>query len=183
MANVMIDIAAEFVGNKAFKQADTATDKLTKNVKTLAKTFGLAFSSAAVIAYGKNAIKAAAADEKAQNQLALALRNVGLGRDAASSEAYIQRLQSEFGILDDDLRPAYQGLAVAVQDTQEAQRLLNLALDISASTGKDLGSVTGALSKAYLGNNTALSKLGVGISKAEISAYWLDKYGVSADVA
>jgi hypothetical protein len=170
MANVMIDIAAEFVGNKAFKQADTATDKLTKNVKTLAKTFGLAFSSAAVIAYGKNAIKAAAADEKAQNQLALALRNVGLGRDAASSEAYIQRLQTEFGILDDDLRPAYQGLAVAVQDTQEAQRLLNLALDISASTGKDLGSVTAALSKAYLGNNTALSKLGVGISKADLKS-------------
>jgi hypothetical protein len=170
MANVMIDIAAEFVGNKAFKQADAATDKLTKNVKALAKTFGVAFSATAVLAYSKNAIKAAAADEKAQKQLALALKNVGLGRDAASSEAYIQRLQTEFGILDDDLRPAYQGLAVAVQDTQEAQRLLNLALDISASTGKDLGSVTAALSKAYLGNNTALSKLGVGISKADLKS-------------
>jgi hypothetical protein len=170
MANVMIDIAAEFVGNKAFKQADSATDKLTKNVKTLAKTFGVAFSATAVLAYSKNAIKAAAADEKAQNQLALALKNVGLGRDAASSEAYIQRLQSEFGILDDDLRPAYQTLAVAVQDTNEAQRLLNLALDISASTGKDLGSVTAALSRAYLGNNTALSKLGVGISKADLKS-------------
>lgn len=170
MANVMIDIAAEFVGNKAFKQADAATDKLTKNVKTLAKTFGVAFSATAVLAYSKNAIKAAAADEKAQNQLALALKNVGLGRDAASSEAYIQRLQSEFGILDDNLRPAYQTLAVAVQDTNEAQRLLNLALDISASTGKDLGSVTAALSRAYLGNNTALSKLGVGISKADLKS-------------
>jgi len=170
MANVVIDIAAEFVGNKAFKQADAATDKLTKNVKTLAKTFGVAFSATAVLAYSKNAIKAAAADEKAQNQLALALKNVGLGRDAASSESYIQRLQTEFGILDDDLRPAYQTLAVAVQDTNEAQRLLNLALDISASTGKDLGSVTAALSRAYLGNNTALSKLGVGISKADLKS-------------
>jgi hypothetical protein len=47
---------------------------------------------------------------------------------------------------------------------------LQLALDISASTGKDLGSVTSALSKAYLGNNTALSKLGVGISKADLKA-------------
>jgi hypothetical protein len=170
MANVMIDIAAEFVGNKAFKQADTATDKLTKNVKKLAGAFGLAFGATAVLAYGKAAVKAAAADEKAQKQLALALKNVGLGRDAASSEAYIQRLQSEFGILDDDLRPAYQTLAVAVQDTNEAQRLLNLALDISASTGKDLGSVTAALSRAYLGNNTALSKLGVGISKADLKS-------------
>jgi len=170
MANVFIDILAEFTGKKAFKQADSATEKLTKNVQTLAKTFGVAFSATAVLAYSKNAIKAAAADEKAQNQLALALKNVGLGRDAASSEAYIQRLQKEFGILDDDLRPAYQTLAVAVQDTNEAQRLLNLALDISASTGKDLGSVTAALSRAYLGNNTALSKLGVGISKADLKS-------------
>jgi hypothetical protein len=170
MANVMIDIAAEFVGNKAFKQADTATDKLTKNVKKLAGAFGLAFGTTQVLAYGKAAVKAAAADEKAQKQLALALKNVGLGRDAAASEEYIQRLQSEFGIVDDLLRPAYQTLAVATQDTAESQRLLNLSLDISAATGKDLGSVTAALSRAYLGNNAALSRLGVGISKADLKA-------------
>jgi hypothetical protein len=170
MANVMIDIAAEFTGNKAFKQAESSTDKLTKNVKTLAKTFGLAFSTTAVLAYGKAAIKAAAADEKAQKQLALALSNVGLGRDAALSEEYIQRLQREFGIVDDLLRPAYQTLAVATGDTAEAQRLLNLSLDISASTGRDLTAVTAALSRAYLGNNAALSRLGVGISKADLKA-------------
>ena len=170
MANVFIDIAAEFTGNKAFKQADSATDKLTKNVKQLAKTFGLAFGTAQVIAYGKASIKAAAEDQKAQQQLALALKNVGLGRDAATSEVYIQRLQSEFGIVDDLLRPAYQTLAVATQDTDKAQQLLNLSLDIAASTGKDLTSVTAALSRAYLGNNAALSRLGVGISKADLKA-------------
>jgi len=170
MANVLIDIASEFTGNKAFKQAETATDKLTKNVKQLAKTFGLAFGTAQVIAYGKASIKAAAEDQKAQQQLALALKNVGLERDAASSEAYIQALQGEFGIVDDKLRPAYQTLAVATQDTAEAQRLLNLSLDISASTGKDLTSVTAALSRAYLGNNTSLAKLGVGIAKADLQA-------------
>jgi hypothetical protein len=168
--SVLISLAAEFVGKKAFKQADTATEKMTKNVKKLAGALGLAFSGQAILSYGKKAIKAAAEDEKAQKQLALALKNVGLGRDAASSEDYIQRLQSEFGILDDKLRPAYQTLAVATQNTSEAQRLLNLSLDIAASTGKDLGSVTSALSRAYLGNNTALSKLGVGISKADLKA-------------
>ena len=170
MANVMIDIAAEFVGNKAFKQADTATQKLTKNVKQLAGAFGVAFGTTAVLAYGKAAVKAAAADQKAQQQLALALKNVGLGRDAAASEEYIQRLQTEFGIVDDLLRPAYQSLAVATGNTEEAQRLLNLSLDISASTGRDLSSVTAALSRAYLGNNAALSRLGVGISKADLKA-------------
>jgi hypothetical protein len=170
MANVIIDIAAEFTGKKGFKQAETATDKMTKNVKKLAGALGLAFGGQQILAYGKAAVKAAAEDEKAQKQLALALKNVGLGRDAASSEEYIQRLQSEFGILDDKLRPAYQTLAVATQKTNEAQRLLNLSLDISAATGKDLASVTGALSRAYLGNNAALSRLGVGISKADLKA-------------
>ena len=170
MANVMIDIAAEFTGNKAFKQADTATDKLSKNVKKLAATFGLTFGATAVLAYSKAAVKAAAADQKAQQQLALALKNVGLGRDAATSEAYIQRLQSEFGIVDDLLRPSYQTLAIATRDSAEAQRLMNIALDVSAANSLDLGSVTKALSRAYLGNNTALSRLQVGISKADLKS-------------
>ena len=168
MSNIVIDVAAEFTGNKAFKQADTATDKLTKNVKSLAKAFGVAFSVNAAANFAKASVKAAAADEKAQKQLALALKNVGLGRNAATAESFVQKLQSEFGVVDDKLRPAYQQLAVATHSTLETQKLLNLALDISASTGKDLGSVTSALSKAYLGSNTALSKLGVGISKADL---------------
>ena len=166
--SVVINLAAEYTGNKAFKQADTAVGKLSNSVKSLAKTFGLAFGTTAVLAYGKAAVKAAAADQKAQKQLALALKNVGLERDAASAESYIQRLQSEFGVVDDLLRPSYQQLAVATRNTAETQRLMGLALDLSASTGKDLSAVTGALSKAYLGNNTALSKLGVGISKADL---------------
>ena len=170
MASVVIDIASEFTGKKAFKQAETATEKLSKSVKSLAKTFGLAFGTAAVIGYAKASIKAAAADQKAQQQLALALKNVGLERNAASAESFIQRLQTEFGVVDDLLRPAYQKLAVATRNTAETQKLLGLALDISASTGRDLDTVTGALSKAYLGNNTALGKLGVGISKADLKS-------------
>lgn len=168
--SLVVTLAAEFVGKPAFKQADTATQKLSKNVKQLAKTLGVAFGTTAILAYGRASLRAAARDEKAQKQLALALKNVGLGRDAASSEEYIQRLQTEFNILDDNLRPAYQTLAVATKSTEQAQKLFNLALDISASKGLELGSVTGALSKAFLGNNTALSKLGIGISKADLKA-------------
>ena len=168
MANIVIDIAAEFTGNKAFKKAETATSQLSNSASKLGKAFIGLYSTQKLLAYGKASLQAAADDEKAQKQLALALKNVGLGRDVATTEEYIQKLQSEFGVLDDKLRPAYQTLAVATQDSAESQKLLQLALDISASTGKDLSSVTAALSKAYLGNNTALSKLGVGISKADL---------------
>jgi hypothetical protein len=162
-----INIGSKFDA-KGFKQAETATDKLGKSAKNLAKTFGLAFGAASVIAFGKASVKAAAADQKAQQQLALALKNVGLGRDAATSEAYIQRLQSEFGIVDDKLRPSYQTLAIATRDSAEAQRLMAIALDISAANSLDLGAVTKALSRGYLGNTAALSRLQVGISKADL---------------
>ena len=170
MTNLLITLAAEFTGKKAFKQAETSTEKLTKSVKNLSKTLGVAFGTAAVVQFGKASVQAAANDQRAQQQLALALKNVGLGRDAATSESFIQRLQTEFGVVDDKLRPAYQRLAVATHSTYESQKLMNIALDISASTGKDLDSVTSALSKAYLGSNTALSKLGVGISKADLKS-------------
>jgi hypothetical protein len=169
MAIPVINIGSK-LDAKGFKQAETATDKLTKNVKNLASTFGLAFGTAAVLRYAKTSIKAAADDLKAQKQLAVALENVGLARDVASTEEYISRLQSEFGILDDLLRPAYQRLAVATKSTAESQRLLNLALDIGASTGKDVNAVTTALSRAYLGNNTALTRLGVGLTKADLKS-------------
>jgi hypothetical protein len=128
-----------------------------------------------VVAFAKASVKAAAADEKAQKQLALALKNVGLGRDIASSEAYISRLQTEFGILDDDLRPAYQSLAIATRSSSEAQNLLGIALDVAAANSLDVVSVSKALSKAYLGNNTALGKLGVGISKADLATKSFDE--------
>jgi hypothetical protein len=169
MADLKVSIGSEF-DNKGFKKAESSISGLTKGVKQFAGTFGAAFSVRAITRYGIAAVKAAAQDEAAQKQLTLALKNVGLGRDAALSEAYIQKLQSELGVLDDELRPAYQGLAVAVGNTAEAQRLLLLSLNISKATGKGLSTVTAALSRAYLGNNTALSRLGVGISKADLES-------------
>ena len=170
-----ISLAAEFVGKNAFKQADKATDKLTKNVKSLGRALGVSLGVGAILAFGKASVKAAAADEKAQKQLALALKNVGLGRDVASSEAYIARLQAEFGIVDDELRPAYQSLAIATRSSTEAQNLLGVALDVAAANSLDVVTVSKALSKAYLGNNTALAKLGIGISKADLATKSFDE--------
>ena len=43
MSNVAINIAAEFIGKKAFKAAETSTDKLSRSVKKLGVSLGLAF--------------------------------------------------------------------------------------------------------------------------------------------
>jgi large-conductance mechanosensitive channel len=61
------------------------------------------------------------------------------------------------------LRPAFTRLVRSTQDVEEAQKLLNLALDLSAATGKPLETISNALGRAYDGNTTALGKLGLGL--------------------
>ena len=80
-------------------------------------------------------------------------------------DGVIQKMSAMSAVADDDLRNAMSKLVVATKDVSESQELLQLSLDVSAGTGKDLGAVSAALSKAYNGNYTALSKLVPGVQK------------------
>ena len=174
MANVVIDIAAEYTGNRAFKQAETATSKLEKSVAKLGKQLAGVFAASKLYAFSKNAVKAFAADEKAARSLALALANTGNAFAAIGVEKFIGDLQRATGVLDDDLRPAFRALLTATGDVKKSQDALALALDISAGTGKDLGAVSAALSRGFLGQTTALSRLGAGLDKATLKTGDMD---------
>jgi hypothetical protein len=174
MADVKIDIAAEFTGNKAFKQAETTTQKLEKSVAKLGKQLAGVFAASKLYAFGKQSVKAFAADEKAARSLALALANTGNAFAAIEVEKFIGDLQRATGVLDDNLRPAFRTLLTATGDVKKSQDGLALALDIAAGTGKDLGAVSMALAKAYGGQTTALSRLGAGLSKATLASGDLD---------
>jgi len=174
MANVVIDIAAEYTGNKAFKQAETSTQKLEKSVAKLGKQLAGVFAASKLLAFGKNAVKAFAADEKAARSLSLALANTGNAFASIEVEKFINDLQRATGVLDDNLRPAFRTLLTATGNVKKSQDGLALALDIAAGTGRDLGAVSLALAKAYGGQTTALSRLGAGLSKATLASGDLD---------
>jgi len=172
MADLRIDIASEFIGAKAFKQADTATSKLEKQVTKLAKSY-LGLVGAQKLARSSfNAVKAFAEDDKAARLLGKTLDNLGLGfgESALAVNNFISRLEQQTGVLDDDLRPAMDRLLRATGDVAKSQELLSLSLDISAATGKNLGQVSQSLQRAFLGQTQALSRLGVGLTKAELSS-------------
>ena len=168
MSNVAINIAAEFIGKKAFKAAETSTDKLSRSVKRLAGSLGVAFG---VRGIGRS-IKAFAEDDKAAKALGQTLNNLGLafGSSSATVNGYISRLEQQTGVLDDELRPAMDRFLRATMSVTKSQELLNLALDISAGTGKSLTQVSQSLQKGYLGQTQALGRLGVGLSKAELTS-------------
>jgi hypothetical protein len=166
-----INIGSKLDG-KGFKKAETALDKLNAQGKNLAKTFGYAFGTAAVLRYAKNAAQAFANDEKAAASLAKTLENLGLGFGGSAKEVndYISNLEKQTGVLDDELRPAMDRLLRATSSITESQKLLSLALDISAGTGKSLTQVSQSLQKALLGQTAALGRLGVGLTKAELAS-------------
>lgn len=137
---------------------------------------GLAFAAAgaAAAAYaGKllvDGVKSAIEDEAAQAKLAGTLERVaGATKETvAGVEAYITKTALAKGVTDDQLRPAFDRLVRSTGDVKGAQESLNLALDISAATGKSLETVTAAVGKALDGNATALGKVAGGFEASEL---------------
>lgn len=164
--SVVINIAAEYTGKKAFSKAETATKSLTKGVKSLAGAFGLAFGARGAM----QAVKAFAADDKAAKTLSKTLNNLGLAFADPAVKKFINDLERQYGVLDDKLRPAYQMLLTSTGDYIKSQDLLRTALDLSAMSGVDVVSVAADLSKAYQGNTRGLMKYQLGLDKAELAA-------------
>jgi hypothetical protein len=171
-ADVNIVIASEFAGRKAFKEADTATSRLTKQVSSLAKGYLGLFGIQKLARGAGAAARAFAEDDKAARVLGQTLNNLGLGfgDNARIVNNYISNLEKQTGVLDDELRPAMDRLLRATGDITKSQKLLGLALDISAGTGKSLTQVSQSLQKGFLGQTQALGRLGVGLSKAELTS-------------
>lgn len=156
------------------KDVQTFGDKITGFGKIAGAAFAAAGVAAAAYA-GKLAIdgvKAAIEDEAAQAKLATTLKNVtGATTDQIKAvEDQILKTSLLTGKTDEELRPSLDRLLRSTKDVEEAQKLQNLALNIAAGTGKDLGAVSEALGKAYDGNLGALKRLGVGIDDSIIKS-------------
>ena len=162
---------------KKLGEADKAVENNSSKISEFGKKAAAAFAvaAAAAVAYGTklaiDGVKAAIEDEQAQLRLANALREATGATDAQikATEDMILQTSLATGVADDQLRPSFQRLAVSTKDTTKAQELLNLALDISKGRGLELEQVANALGRAQDGNTTALGRLGLGLSKAELS--------------
>ena len=153
--------------NKNLKSAGATTDSLSTQFADFGKKAAVAFTAAAAAigAFAQASIKNALADEAAQRKLEETLRASTAATDAqiSSVSKWIDKTSLAIGVTDDELRPAFSRLARSTNDVENAQKLLNLALDISAATGKPLEAVSNALGKAYDGNAASLGRLGLGL--------------------
>jgi hypothetical protein len=161
------------------KEVEGFGNKLGEFGKKAAAAFAVAAAAAAAYA-GKllvDGVKAAIEDEKAQVRLAQTLENTtGATKEQIKAvEDQILKMSLATGVADDKLRPSFEKLVRATNDVEKAQKLQTLALDIAAGSGKDLETVSIALAKAYDGNNSSLTRLGVGLSSAELKSLSFDQ--------
>lgn len=169
MANLIVSAVSTF-DNKGLKKGQKEVSAFEKQVKNFGKVFVGVFSATALLNYSKKAVQAFAEDEKAAKALEIQLRNTGFAFAAPAVEDYIGNLQRTTGVLDDQLRPAFQQLLTVTGSITKSQEALNTALNISAATGKSLTEVSAALTRGFSGNTTGLSRLGAGISKTTLKA-------------
>ncbi len=165
--------------DKADKDVATFGDKISKFGKMAGAAFAAA--GAAAVAYaGKLAVdgvKAAIEDAAAQQKLALTLKNVtgATENQIAATEDYITKTSLAFGVTDDQLRPSLERLSRATGDLEKAQKLQTVAIDVAAGSGKTLEAVTNAMARAAEGNTTALGKLGVGLTSAQLKTMSMEE--------
>ena len=162
MAGINIPIITSFA-DKGISAAEKAFGKFGKTGVAVGAAF--AASTGLVVAGLTKAVAAAIEDQKSQALLAKQLENTtGASRmTIAATEDFISQMQFATGVADDALRPALGNLLRATGDLTTGQDLLNLAMNISAGSGKDLESVSVALGKAYNGNLGGLTKLGLAL--------------------
>lgn len=172
--SIIVSLITEWNG-KALAQAQKALGLFEKQAKRLAVTLGSALSVRKIVQFSKASVKAFIEEDKAIRALSQNLSNLGLAYDIAPIERYIRELQYATGVADNELRPAFQQLVQATRSVTGSQDLLALALDISAGTGKSLSQVTQGLTRAYLGNNTSLGRLNLGLTKTELKTKQFDE--------
>lgn len=187
MAGIEIPIVATYSG-KGVSQAESSLSKLGSSaMKTLA---GVA-SVTAALGFAKSAISAFANEQKQQAIMLNTLSNQGWGDFSTMVEDAIQKMRLATGVSADELRPAFDQLFLATGSATKSLSALNVAMDVSKGTGKDLNTVAEAMSKGFLGNTTSLTRLGAGLDKAVLATGNMDlivgelqrKLGRSAAIA
>jgi hypothetical protein len=159
--------------------AGKSTQTLGDQASDFGKKAALAFAAAgaAIGAFAIASVKAAAEDEAGQKKLEETIRNTtnATAEQIAGIDKYITKQSIATATTDDVIRPALSRLLRSTGDLTKAQELLTLSQEIAAATGKPLEAVANAVGKSFEGQNTALTKLGVGIDRATLATLTFDE--------
>ena len=173
-AEVGVDLVTK-LKDKGFKDLEKSSKKQNAILAQLGKRLAAAFSVVAVVNFGKQSVKAFQDAQREANRLRTQLESLNLGFAQPFLTDFIQKTQLATGISGGVLTDAFNTLSQATNDVTTAQRLLAVSLDISAATGRDLSTVTVALQRGFAGQVSALSRLKIGFTSANLKGRDFDE--------
>jgi hypothetical protein len=167
-AKVSINIASLFTGKKAFKEAETATQKLTKSAKNLAGALGIAFGTRAITNFARASLKAFQESEAQQQRLT---RLLEVTNDASAAQIAVLTRQAnaleQLGVVSaGSITQVQSQLATFDLSILTINKLTPAILDYvtaekgAAATADDFKAATNGLAQALNGNFASLTKTG-----------------------
>ena len=165
-----INVPVGFKLNPAgLKSAKKEFSSLGEHVKKGLEFAGIAVGIGEVLNLAKESVQLASEDLRSRKLLDLQIKNSTHSTEAQvkASEKYLDTLSLQIGKTKNELRPA---LANAVRGTGSltmAQKLLKIAYDGSAASGKPVNIVMQALIKAQNGQTASLYKLSPQLKKTK----------------
>jgi hypothetical protein len=167
-AKVSINIASLFTGKKAFKEAETATQKLTKSAKNLAGALGIAFGTRAITNFARMSLKAFQESEAQQQRLT---RLLEVTNDASAAQIAVLTRQAnaleQLGVVSaGSITQVQSQLATFDLSILTINKLTPAILDYvtaekgAAATADDFKAATNGLAQALNGNFASLTKTG-----------------------
>jgi len=173
-------------------QASKQTASFGKSMKTVSNGIKAAWAGVAVIGVGAlydaivDVTKAAAEDNRSMALLNEQMARTWKGNEQLnkSIDQQIDAMSNATGIADDKLRPALIRIAAVTKSPAKGMKMLKLATDIAAKSGKDLNMVSMNMAKFLGGNKTALDKLVPGLAKSgDRMKYLKDNYAGFAEIS
>jgi len=143
-------------------------DKIGLSLKNLATNF-LALAGVTSIGFlFKSSIDEFVEMEKNVRQLQNTLKNLGVPEAFDRISASANRLQEQFGFIDNDeiLKSFNQLIVYGKLTEKQINELIPVIIDFAAASGQDLGSATSLIIKSLEGNGKALKEYGINMKDA-----------------
>lgn len=173
LANFFIRLSTVF-DDSGFKKAQAGikeTESTTQKLTGALGELGLAVSAGAAIwklvDFAKDSVEAAAEQERANNRLSVAMKNLGVFTQAAyeSNLAFASSLQQSTTFADDAIIEAQALLTTYGLYGDKLRSTVVAAMDLAVARNIDLNTAVSLLGKAYQGQTETLGRYGIKIKE------------------
>jgi hypothetical protein len=157
------------LNNAGLKHAKKEFSEFGEHVKKGLEFAGIAVGIGEILNVAKESIGLAAQDLKSRKLLDLQIKTSTHStlKQVEANEKYLDSLSMQVGVTKNELRPALSNAVRGTGSLSAAQKILKIALDGAAATGKPLNVVMQALIKANNGQTTSLYKLAPQLKKTK----------------